>query len=42
MQIPLILSRFPLCIGFIMMCLFNVYHLVNVITNRQIPGGDAA
>jgi TRAP-type C4-dicarboxylate transport system permease small subunit len=42
LQIPMIFLRLPLCIGFIMMCLFNVYHLVNVITNRQIPGGDAA
>ena len=42
LHIPLIYSRFPLCVGFIMMCLFNVYHLINVIINREVPGGDAA
>ncbi|MDI9493311.1 MAG: TRAP transporter small permease subunit [Bacillota bacterium] len=42
LQIPMIFLRMPLFIGFIMMCLFNLYHFVNVIINRQIPGGDAA
>ncbi len=42
LHIPLIYSRFPLCIGFIMMCLFNVYHLINVVMNRQISGGGSS
>ena len=41
LHIPLIYARLPLCISFILMCLFNVYHLFNTIMDREIPGGDA-
>lgn len=41
LHIPLIYLRFPLYISFILMCLFNIYHLINAIMDREVPGGDA-
>ena len=42
LKIPMLLSRIPLSIAFILMVFFNAYHLINVILNRtpKIEGAE--
>ena len=35
LQIPLLLSRIPLTICFVLMVLYSIYHLINVIMGRK-------
>lgn len=42
LRIPMLLSRIPLSIAFILMVIFNIYHLVNAILGRTPPKPGAA
>ena len=42
LRIPMLLSRMPLSIAFILMVFFNLYHLINAILGRTPPKPGAA
>ena len=42
LRIPMLLSRMPLSVAFILMVFFNVYHLINAILGRTPPKPGAA